>query len=92
MTQSPPPRQDMRRYKRLQSFKSALLVTDSQEVPIPVRILDMSTAGAKLELRAPADPPAKFRLVIRADSPEDRKSVRCQRLWQQNERLGVRFC
>lgn len=92
MSKTRAPHEDQRRYTRLQSYKSAQLVPDDRSSPIPVHIIDMSAAGAKLELRAPARPPAAFKLVLRADSPEESKAVNCQRLWQRDGRIGVRFC
>ena len=92
MSRSKPPRQDQRRYARFPSFKSAQLVSDGPYGPVPVRILDMSSAGAKLEFYGPASPPETFKLVLHDDNPEERIAVNCHRLWQRKQKIGVRFC
>ena len=88
-TPSEGPQTDNRKYRRFASIKSGLVELDG--APVPVRITDMSAAGARLEPAKPLTFPAEFRLILHADDPAARKTVNCRLRWQRKGQLGVSF-
>lgn len=85
------PDQDRRRHSRATSIKKVRLETGGDDPVFMARVLDMSVAGARLQLEAPAMLPETFLLTVHtADAPSS-KQVRCRLQWQQNTQLGVSF-
>lgn len=82
---------DARRYMRFRSIKSGLLRQDESSETIPVRVLDMSSAGARIELPAGSTPPATFALIVHPEDDLSRKTVNCRVVWQRDSCLGVSF-
>lgn len=85
------PSDDQRRYLRLRSFKSAQVLFGATQPAIDVRIIDMSSAGAQLELAVGHQLTDVFDLVIHPDDPARRKAVRCRLIWQRKTSIGVTF-
>ncbi|WP_084419931.1 PilZ domain-containing protein [Henriciella litoralis] len=82
---------DQRRFKRISSIKSGLVLFEDESAPIPVKLIDMSAAGARLELARHLTAPPQFQLVVRPDEIGDRKAVNCKLRWQDGCQVGVSF-
>ena len=89
--QDPRSSDDQRSYLRLRSFKTAKAQFAAGRPAVDVRIIDMSSAGAQLELAESHAVTDVFDLVIQAEDPARRKAVRCRRIWQRNAAVGVVF-
>ncbi|MGB3625022.1 MAG: PilZ domain-containing protein [Henriciella sp.] len=82
---------DKRQYLRLGSTKSAELVEAGVIVPRSVRLVNISSAGARLKLDIARPVQDTFDLVIHPTDEFSRKSVKCQLQWQRGTDLGVKF-
>lgn len=90
-TRPPRPEFEKRKYLRLQSIKSGILSFSQDLDNEPARIVDMSSAGARLELTNAIKAPGRFSLTIHPDDAVARKTVNCQLQWQRGHSLGVTF-
>lgn len=87
--------EDERRWATRKSCATAgIIMTPALAIPVPCIIRDMSTTGARLEIReagavagSKLKLPSTFMLVIRTD----RFEVDCAIQWRRGGEIGVRF-
>lgn len=71
---------------RIERLKDGRIVLDEGAAPVPCRILDISTTGARLDCRDITDWPTALVLL---DSAGNR--IDCDVIWNAGTEIGVRF-
>ena len=84
--------EEKRNYARFKSTKSAELVEVGSGLPVCVKLLDFSSAGARLKLPDVRQISSEFELVIHPEDEMSKKIVKCHLQWQRGRDLGVKFC
>lgn len=79
-----------RRYLRLDANKTAEL-SDGEGGTVSIRILDMSAAGARLQIDRPFEFPETFSLSVTTSARTEGVTVRCRLRWQRDLEAGVTF-
>lgn len=83
--------EEKRRYLRFSSIKTAEIAFETCLPRTTVRILDLSSAGARLETERAITAPSNFVLHVGTASDAAEKTVYCRLQWQRGLHLGVSF-
>jgi hypothetical protein len=82
---APAPMEEKRRHQRIEVNEPAYVSAGGSVMRCMVR--NISPEGAAIDVENPAFVPARFRLVIAADS----SSHDCKVIWIQQKRIGLAF-
>lgn len=81
-----------RRYGRTRISRTASLWSLDQRLITRASMVDMSAAGACLELASATTLPARFTVRLQSRSGPKVHVVHCKLVWQHDVMAGVRFC
>ncbi|KCZ57512.1 PilZ domain-containing protein [Hyphomonas chukchiensis] len=85
-------RSENRRYARTKTSRTASLWSLDQRLITRASMVDMSAAGACLELASATALPSRFTIRLERSSGPDVRIIHCERVWQHEAMAGIRFC
>lgn len=83
---------DNRRYARTKTTRTASLWSLDQRLITRASMVDMSAAGACLELASATALPPRFTVRLERRSGPKVYIIHCQLVWQHEAMAGIRFC
>ena len=80
-----------RRYARAKTSRTASLWSLEQRLITRASMVDMSAAGACLELASPTPLPPRFTVRFESRSGPNVRIIHCERVWQHEAMAGILF-
>ena len=84
-------RSENRRYARTKTSRTASLWSLDQRLITRASMVDMSAAGACLELASPTPLPPRFTVRFESRSGPNVRIIHCERVWQHEAMAGILF-